>query len=216
MLPIIILAAGKSRRFGDSDKRFTVLPHGGVLINALVRRAKKTGLDVSVVINAKDMIADKIDAPCIVAPNAEQGMGASIADAVSVFAKRSAAESLLIMPADLPLLRIESLRRVAASAAPNRIIVPECEGRRGHPVPVPEAARPLAAGVGRQLHPVAFGRQFWPLLRELTGDEGARSVIANHHESVDIVEVQDEGIYRDADTPEEMRAVLSKLRPTLR
>ncbi|WP_158249935.1 nucleotidyltransferase family protein [Zhongshania marina] len=196
MLPIIILAAGKSRRFGDSDKRFTVLPHGGVLINALVRRAKKTGLDVSVVINAKDMIADKIDAPCIVAPNAEQGMGASIADAVSVFAKRSAAESLLIMPADLPLLRIESLRRVAASAAPNRIIVPECEGRRGHPV--------------------AFGRQFWPLLRELTGDEGARSVIANHHESVDIVEVQDEGIYRDADTPEEMRAVLSKLRPTLR
>lgn len=196
MLPIIILAAGKSRRFGDSDKRFTVLPHGGVLINALVRRAKKTGLDVSVVINAKDTIADKIDAPCIVAPNAEQGMGASIADAVSVFAKRSAAESLLIMPADLPLLRIESLRRVAASAAPNRIIVPECEGRRGHPV--------------------AFGRQFWPLLSELTGDEGARSVIANHHESVDIVELQDEGIYRDADTPEEMRAVLSKLRPTLR
>ena len=196
MLPIIILAAGKSRRFGDSDKRFTVLPHGGVLINALVRRAKKAGLDVSVVINAKDMIADKIDAPCIVAPNAEQGMGASITDAVNVFAKRSAAESLLIMPADLPLLRIESLRRVAASAASNRIIVPECEGRRGHPV--------------------AFGRQFWPLLRELTGDEGARSVIANHHESVDIVEVQDEGIYRDADTPEEMRAVLSKLRPTLR
>lgn len=196
MLPIIILAAGKSRRFGDSDKRFTVLPHGGVLINALVRRAKKTGLDVSVVINAKDMIADKIDAPCIVAPNAEQGMGASIADAVSVFAKRSAAESLLIMPADLPLLRIESLRRVAASAAPNRIIVPECEGRRGHPV--------------------AFGRQFWPLLRELTGGEGARSVIANHHKCVDVVEVQDEGIYRDADTPEEMRAVLSKLRPTLR
>ena len=196
MLPIIILAAGKSRRFGDSDKRFTVLPHGGMLINALVRRASKAGLDVSVVINAKDVIADKIDAPCIVAPNAEQGMGASIADTVSVFAKRSAAESLLIMPADLPLLRIESLRRVAASAAPNRIIVPECEGRRGHPV--------------------AFGRQFWPLLRELTGDEGARSVIANHHESVDIVELQDEGIYRDADTPEEMRAVLSKLRPTLR
>ena len=195
MLPIIILAAGKSR-FGDSDKRFTVLPHGGVLVNALVRRAKKAGLDVSVVINAKDTIASKIDAPCILAPNAGQGMGASIADALSVFAKQSAAESLLIMPGDLPLLRIESLRRVAASAAPNRIIVPECEGRRGHPV--------------------AFGRQFWPLLRALTGDEGARSLIAKHHESVDIVELQDEGIYSDADTPEEMRAVLSKLRPTLR
>ncbi|CAA0079765.1 nucleotidyltransferase family protein [Zhongshania aliphaticivorans] len=194
---LIIMAAGKSRRFGEADKRFTVLPHGGVLINALVRRGRKAGLDVSVVLDSADDVSAQIDAPCIFTPNAEQGMGASIADAVSTLMQQSKSESLLIMPADLPLLRVESIRRVAARAASNRIVIPQCAGRRGHPV--------------------AFGRQFWPALSCLGGDEGARSVIsAASSEDVDIVALDDEGIYLDADTSEQMFNLLEKLRPVLR
>ena len=79
-LPILILAAGKSRRFGEADKRFAPLPHGGVLVNALVRRSRKAGLDVSVVIDADDDVSARIDAPCILSANASLGMGHSIAD----------------------------------------------------------------------------------------------------------------------------------------
>lgn len=196
-LPLIIMAAGKSRRFGEADKRFTLLPHGGVLINALVRRARKAGLDVSVVLDAADDVSAQIDAPCIFSANAAGGMGASIADAIKVIMQQSQADSLLIMPADLPLLRIESLRRVAALAASDCIVIPYCGAQRGHPV--------------------AFGRQYWSALSALSGDEGARSVIAAAStENIEVLELDDEGIYLDADTPERMSRLLKKLRPVLR
>lgn len=196
-LPLIIMAAGKSRRFGEADKRFTVLPHGGVLINALVRRARKAGLDVSVVLDSQDDVSAKVDAPCIFSSDATDGMGSSIADALSSIASQSRADSLLIMPADLPLLRIESIRRVAALASSDRIVIPHCGGLRGHPV--------------------AFGRAYWPALSALSGDEGARSVIAEAStKNIEVLELDDEGIYLDADTPESMSGLLKKLRPVLR
>jgi len=196
-LPLLILAAGKSRRFGSEDKRFTALPHGGELINALVRRGRKAGLDVYVVLDPADDVSARIDAPCVFAPNAGVGMGASIADAVGIFAERSEAEALLIMPADLPLLRVESLRRVAEPATAQRIVIPTFEAKGGHPI--------------------AFGREYWPALSKLSGDEGGRSVIASaRSEFVDVIELNDEGICLDADTPEQMSALLLKLRPVLR
>jgi molybdenum cofactor cytidylyltransferase len=195
-LTLIIMAAGKSRRFGEADKRFTLLPHGGALINALIRRARKAGLDVSVVLDSADDVSAQIDAPCIFSSNAAGGMGASIADAVCSIASQSPADSLLIMPADLPLLRIESIRRVGAFAASDRIVIPYCGARRGHPV--------------------AFGRAYWPALSALSGDEGARSVIAAAStENIELLELDDEGIYLDADTPECMAGLLKKLRPVM-
>jgi molybdenum cofactor cytidylyltransferase len=112
-LPILILAAGKSRRFGSADKRFAALPHGGVLVNALVRRSRKAGLDVSVVIDAGDDVSARIDAPCILSANASLGMGHSIADGLAHLRVSSSALGVLILPVDLPLLRIESLLAVA-------------------------------------------------------------------------------------------------------
>ncbi|CAA0087856.1 Molybdenum cofactor guanylyltransferase [Zhongshania aliphaticivorans] len=195
-LPVLILAAGKSRRFGSADKRFTKLPHGGVLINALIRRVRKAGLDAYVVIDPEDDVSALIDAPCLYAANAKRGMGASIADAVAMVMAQSAAPSLLLMPADLPLIRISSLRRVAARAVADKIIIPRYGEQRGHPV--------------------AFGRHFWCDLSQLSQDEGARSIIAAADEAgLDIVGLDDEGIILDADTPEQMQSLLQKLRPVL-
>ncbi|WP_269619087.1 nucleotidyltransferase family protein [Zhongshania sp. BJYM1] len=195
-LPLVILAAGKSKRFGVGDKRFTILPHGGVLVNAMVRRGRRAGLDVYVALDASDDVSEKIDAPCLFAKNASSGMGATIADTLSELAALSSADAVLIMPVDLPLIRVKSLRCVAERASLDRIVMPQHNGRRGHPV--------------------AFGRQYWPALMKLSGDEGARSMISSNVDHVDMVELDDEGIYLDADTPEEMEVLMTKLRPTLR
>lgn len=195
-LPILILAAGKSRRFGGADKRFAPLPHGGVLVNALVRRARKAGLDVSVVIDAGDDVSARIDAPCILSANASLGMGHSIADGLADLGVSSSALGVLILPVDLPLLRIESLLAVAKNLRSDNIVTPVCAGRRGHPV--------------------GFGRRFWPQLCELRGDVGAKSVLLDQAEFVEEVIVADSGVYQDADTPEQMAALLRSLKPRLR
>ncbi len=195
-LPILILAAGKSRRYGAADKRFTKLPHGGLLVNAMVRRTRKAGLEASVVLDADDDVSDKIDAPCILSANANLGMGHSIADGVAALASAGIAEAVLILPVDLPLLRIASLQAVAQAAQANQIVVPVCHGQRGHPV--------------------AFGRDFWPLLSALTGDVGAKSILRSRVDCVRELPVEDHGIYQDADTPETMSELLLSLKPRLR
>jgi molybdenum cofactor cytidylyltransferase len=196
-LPLLIVAAGKSRRFGLADKRFTVLPHGGLLINALVRRGRKAGLDVHVVIDADDDVSAQIDAPCLKVAQASLGMGSSIANGVSLLAEHSTASAILIMPVDLPLLRVASLISVAAAAGSAQLVIPRFNGQAGHPV--------------------AFGRAFWSQLQSLSGESGARSVVsAALPAQRQFLELSDEGVIADADTEAEMIALLAKLKPRLR
>ncbi|MGJ8687463.1 MAG: nucleotidyltransferase family protein, partial [Spongiibacteraceae bacterium] len=116
----------------------------------------------------------------------------SIADAFAYMLNRHGASSCLVLPVDLPLLRVSSIKAVAAAAEDDRIIVPECDGQRGHPV--------------------CFGRQFWPSLAALEGSGGARSVIDASGPLVTKVSVDDEGIYQDADTPGRMQDLLHRLK----
>ncbi|MNO06421.1 MobA-like NTP transferase domain protein [compost metagenome] len=48
-------------------------------------------------------------------------------------------------------------------------------------------------------HPVLFGRDFWPELLRLTGDEGARRVMRAHASAWVAVGVDDPGVLRDVD-----------------
>ncbi|MNW20546.1 MobA-like NTP transferase domain protein [compost metagenome] len=47
-----------------------------------------------------------------------------------------------------------------------------------------------------------FGRDFWPALARLTGDEGARSVVKANPASCVRVEVPDTGVLLDVDKPD--------------
>ena len=203
VIPLLILAAGKSKRFGSDDKRFTTLPKGGELLPALVRRGRKAGLDVRVVLDAQAADAGdvdrRLDCPCLFSPRAADGMSSSIADAISLLQgeyrhwRMEGPEAVMVMPSDLPLIRIHTLRAVAAAAAADTIVQPFCGDKNGHPV--------------------AFGRRFWSELMTLDGDGGARSVIQRHPAARCSLAVDDEGIYRDGDTPELMAATLARLDP---
>lgn len=199
-LPLLILAAGSSRRFGDIDKRRLTLPKGGEMLRAMIRRGGKAGLDVRPVLRRGDPLADQLPVPSILVDGAEAGMGASLAAAVAQLLADDpdgSREAMLVMPADLPLIRIHSIREVVAKAAGDRVVVPFCDGHRGHPV--------------------AIGRQFWPELLSLTGDSGAKGLIQslrqNRAGSVLPLELADPGIYRDVDTPTALAEVLKSLDP---
>ncbi|MCY1461558.1 hypothetical protein D9M71_792270 [compost metagenome] len=50
-----------------------------------------------------------------------------------------------------------------------------------------------------------FGRDFWPALARLKGDEGARSVLKAHADRCVRLDVEDAGVLRDVDSPDALR-----------
>jgi molybdenum cofactor cytidylyltransferase len=52
---------------------------------------------------------------------------------------------------------------------------------------------------------VGFAPAHRAALLELRGDEGARAIIAAHRKSLTLIDVEDPGVLRDIDTPEDLR-----------
>nr|WP_242697557.1 nucleotidyltransferase family protein [Bordetella petrii] len=120
------------------------------------------------------------------APPAPRGMGVSLAAAARHLLARPAPAGQLpgcaVALADMPWLRADTLRLLLQQAASDRIIVPVCRGRRGHPV--------------------VFGGAFLPELAELDGDTGARALLERHGALE--IECDDAGILHDIDTPQDL------------
>ena len=116
--------------------------------------------------------------------DADTGMAATLTCGM---AHVRGAPGWLIALGDMPWVEgatIAALSQAIADGA--RIAVPVFQGRRGNPV--------------------AFSAFHLPLLLALDGDQGARSIVQSH--VVQEVIVDDDGILRDIDTPDDLSPVL--------
>lgn len=97
----------------------------------------------------------------------------------------SPASGVLIALADHPLVAAATIATLCAQheKAPEAILVPTCQGRKGHPILLP-------GSILQELHQL-------PTLREVVRRDPAR---------VRLVPVDDPGILLDLDTPEDYRA----------
>lgn len=118
----------------------------------------------------------------VVNPDAEQGMGTSLACGIRALPP---ATGFVITLADMPWIESETIRGVVrllrAGAA---IAAPVHEGQRGHPV--------------------GFSHRYRDELMSLYGDYGARELLARHADVLQQFEVDDSGILRDIDTPADL------------
>jgi molybdenum cofactor cytidylyltransferase len=112
-------------------------------------------------------------------PDYRRGMGASLAAG----ARGLEADGVLVALADMPHLRPSTVRAVldAFASAPEDIVAPIHQGRRGHPV--------------------AFDRRFIAALAALDGDVGAAPLLRRHAADLLALGVDDPGILLDVDTP---------------
>ncbi|MDN3523492.1 nucleotidyltransferase family protein [Halomonas ramblicola] len=182
----LVLAAGRGRRFGN-DKRLAGLPGRGTLLAATLATLRPHFADIRVVLRNEDDPAHLGIATSITtlaAKRADQGMGESLAAGIRALSADSQAHSVAVMLGDMPWLS-EHLFSLLCSRASDRTIV-----------------RPLYRGKGG--HPVLFGRRFWGSLEQLTGDEGARSVVRQYRDACIEIEVQDPGVVRDVDRPADL------------
>ena len=110
--------------------------------------------------------------------NADEGMGASLACGV---AATPDAAGWLVALADMPWILPSTIARVAAAVADGApVAAPFHDGKRGHPV--------------------GFSAACYASLAALTGDEGAKAVVAAHADSLARIDVDDTGTLRDVDT----------------
>lgn len=186
---IIVLGAGRGSRYTGARHKLAEPLGGGSVLGCTVRNALASGLPVVVVTTTRfagemaDLVARRdivvLDAGNGVAPG---GMGDSIASGV---AARPGAGGWLVMPADMPLVRPATMAAVAGGLGPNPVAYAQYRGRRGHPV--------------------AFGAELFSELVRLSGDEGARRVLARYPGWA--VDVDDPGVLLDMDTEADLASL---------
>lgn len=181
----ILLAAGSGSRFGG-DKLLHPLADSTPMALAAARRLRPACDRILAVLRPGNGALGGILAAegfgLVAAADSVRGMGHSLAAGV-----RAAPDAAgwLIALADMPFIAPDSYLRVAAALrAGAGIAVPEYRGRRGHPV--------------------GFARRWGEHLSALTGDEGARTLVAASPQSVVRCEVDDPGILLDVDQPSDL------------
>lgn len=180
---VLLLAAGRGRRFG-SDKRRAVLADGRTLLGSCTDTLQRATLPFIVCLGVNDKaLAEELagrGVPWMQCANSERGMGHTLSDAMSGIPANWS--GVLIALADMPWIRPETYRALAERLSEETIVVPVYHGVPGNPV--------------------GFGRNFFPLLRQLGGDRGARGLVTRFPASVVELPCEDEGIRQDVDTPE--------------
>lgn len=180
----IVLAAGRSRRWGGGNKLLQPLD-GRPLASHAFETVAGLGLAEGIVItghNNATMEFLAIQHKLTPMHNARytDGMGHSIATGVTALKAR--ARGLFIHLADVPLVSAATFRALAAAMERDDVsvfkaFVPVFERRRGHPV--------------------LFRAELLPELAALRGDFGAKSILDAH--PVREIEVPDRFVIRDID-----------------
>ncbi len=185
----LLLAAGAGRRMGGPKALVRPAPDEPTLLETTVGRLLDAGLArVVVVLGAASgetlPLALSLHGEPVLAPDWEEGMGASLRAGLAHLGQTSGEEvdAALVTLVDLPDVGADVYRRVLASAAgPSGLSRATYDGVAGHPV--------------------VLGREHWAeVARTARGDRGARDHLAAHPPTA--VECGDLAHGRDADTPE--------------
>lgn len=182
---VIVLAAGRGSRF-EADSHKLAAPFGEeTVLGATLRHAVASKLHVVVVTTqafaavSRSVVAAR---DVIVLPDADAdpgdaglGMGRSISAGVSA---QPQASGWLVLPGDMPLVQASTLDTVARHLDDHPVVYAQHNGRRGHPV--------------------GFAAALYSELVGLSGDTGAKRIVARYPAYG--IELDDVGVLVDIDT----------------
>jgi len=192
----VVLAAGRSTRMGAINKLIAEIG-GKPLVRIAAEQALASSARPVIVVTGhqREKVEEALAGlPVRFAHNPDfaEGLGASLRTGIA--AVPDDVDGAVICLGDMPQVDAALIDRLIAAFDPERgalIVVPTIEGRRGNPV--------------------LWSRRFFPDLRQIQGDVGARHLIASYAEAVVEVPVSGESAFVDVDTPESLSAVKAEI-----
>ena len=189
---LIVLAAGLSERMGGPNKLLQPYLGMPLLAHALKAaggipfkdRLAVTGRDFAEV----GALAASYGFRCVHNPCFNEGMGTSIAAGARAM-RALDVEAAFIALGDMPGISAAAYGQLAQAFRRGAIVVPVCDGVRGHPV--------------------LFCKSYLPELASLAGHRGARSLLERHAARVAEVKAADPGVLCDVDTPQDFQKTKS-------
>lgn len=183
----LLLAAGAAKRFGGHKLLADI--DGWPLIAHSARVLSPCDRVIAVVRGDDDQLhrcLHQAGIGMVINDRAELGMGRSIAAGIGA-SKDS--DGWCILPADMPAIPTTVTRAIVAALRNGAdIVAPFYRQRRGHPV--------------------GFCKWFRQDLLALAGDSGARSILDAHPDQLIRLDVEDAGILKDIDTPQDYSKIV--------
>lgn len=190
----IVLAAGRSTRFGPSNKLLADLDGIPVIRQTVAAVASSSVVSTIVVTgHMADDIREALrglDVTFVDNPSYREGLSTSLKSGLAALPR--ATDGVLVALGDMPGVTGADIDRLIAGLAPKEgrsIVVPTYQGKRGNPV--------------------LFATHLVSELTEVGGDAGAKHVIGTHGDEVAEVEIASRRIFLDVDTPAALEEVKS-------
>jgi molybdenum cofactor cytidylyltransferase len=193
MITAIVPAAGLSSRMGQNK---LLMRFGGKsLIESAVDTLLASGVDEVIVVlgNKANQIRSQLEGKQVrFVENPDYRHGLSTSVRAGVGAAAEGADAIMIYLADQPLLEPDEIRRLILAFAEAKrtgksIVVPFFGNERGNPV--------------------IFDGSYREKILEIAGDVGCRRIIRRHPEQVFPVQMENDHVIRDVDTPKDWSGV---------
>ncbi|MEZ5614275.1 MAG: molybdopterin-binding/glycosyltransferase family 2 protein [Rhodocyclaceae bacterium] len=185
----LVLAAGQSSRMGGANKLLAEVDGVPMLLRAVNAALASKAASVTVVLGHE---ADKAEALLAgrrvnLVRNPDYALGMSTSLRAGIGALPADAEAAIVLLADMPRVSAVQVDRLidAFEAQRSSIIVPRRNGQRGNPILWPRA--------------------FFAAMQNVAGDQGARGVLEANAGRLRFVDMDDDAIHADVDTPADLR-----------
>ncbi|HWB51884.1 MAG TPA: molybdopterin-binding/glycosyltransferase family 2 protein [Stellaceae bacterium] len=194
----LLLAAGKSSRMGSNKLLEEIDGRPMVARTAQRLLASRARPVVAVLGNQADLVdaaLGKLPVERVRNPDFAAGLSTSLKRGLATLPPEI--DGVVVCLGDMPLIAGRDLDRLIAAFNPlegRAIVVPTRRGRRGNPV--------------------LWARQFLPEMMALSGDQGARKLIEEHADLVAEVEMDNDAILIDIDTPQALAELREKVKPS--
>lgn len=191
----LILAAGRSTRYGGSNKLLAELD--GIAIVRRVAQAVLASRARPVVVvtgHQQERVAEALkglDVRLVHNPNYAKGLSTSLKTGIGALPAQ--VDGAVVCLGDMPRIEANHIDRLIAAFAPKEgrlIALPLHNGKRGNPV--------------------LFGSALFAEMMEAEGDTGARHIIGSHADEVAEVDLGTDAIFADVDTPEALERLQGK------
>jgi molybdenum cofactor cytidylyltransferase len=195
----VVLAAGRSRRMAPHNKLLIADRTGKPMVARVVDSVLASGARPILAVTGH--MAGEVEEALrgkpvrfVHAADYTDGLSASLKAGIAAVPPDCAAA--IVCLGDMPLVTGRIIDRLLAAYNPDEgrlIVLPTFRGKQGNPM--------------------LWDRRFFPEIMEISGDSGARFLLARHMDAVAEVEVGEDAVLRDFDTAESLATLPGRLRP---